>query len=78
MPSRAARTLLSPSGDDPVCADGEPAGSDPAGPVLPARGAEQESGAGGRRGPLLPGPQERAGPVTAKCFIKMKVIAVCV
>lgn len=51
--------------DDKVRADGEPAGSDQAVQVLSARGAEQEGGAGGRRGPLLPEPQERPGPWSA-------------
>lgn len=49
------------SQDDKVRADGEPAGSDPTVPVLSTRGAEQESGAGVRCGPLLPEPQERPG-----------------
>lgn len=49
------------SDDDQVRAHGEPAGSDQAVPVLPASGAEPEDPAGGRRGPLLPEPQEGRG-----------------
>lgn len=49
------------SDDDQVCADGEPAGADQTVPVLPTCGAEQKGPAGGRRGPLLPEPQEGSG-----------------
>lgn len=56
--------------DDPVHADGEPTGSDPPVPVLPAGGAQQEGAAGGRRGALLPEPQE--GPGT--CYLCVPVM----
>lgn len=47
--------------NDPVPADGEPAGADQAVPLLPPCGARSEGPAGGRRGPLLLGPQEGPG-----------------
>lgn len=47
--------------NDQVRADGKPAGADQAVPVLPPCGAQSESPAGGRRGPLLLGSHEGAG-----------------
>lgn len=48
-------------GDDQVCADGEPAGSDQTVQVLPGSGAQQEGPARSWRGALLLEPQERPG-----------------
>nr|XP_046268133.1 AP-4 complex subunit sigma-1 isoform X1 [Scatophagus argus] len=76
LPSSAPRTLhclwVACVNHDQVCAHGEPAGPDQAVQVLPTRGAEQEGGAGGRRGALLPEPPEGAGVCLPCSFVEYK------